>query len=178
MIEKYICFLRGINVGGHHKLPMAELRIEMEKMGFKNVKTLLNTGNIVFEAIDYDLVILEEKISKHLKATFGFNVPTILRKFEIITELIGNEPFKNVIVTKDHRLYTSFLRNDSTLDLILPWTSEDKSFMILSIFDNVILSVLDLSKSNTTKAMAALDKKFGKDITTRNWNTILKIEKV
>ncbi|MGY8913954.1 MAG: DUF1697 domain-containing protein, partial [Flavobacteriales bacterium] len=45
----YIAFLRGINVGGHHKVPMAVLKTEFEKLGFKNIVTLLNSGNILFE---------------------------------------------------------------------------------------------------------------------------------
>jgi len=53
--EKYVAFLRGINVGGHHKVPMADLRKELEKLGFENVMTLLNSGNIIFEVIsDYE----------------------------------------------------------------------------------------------------------------------------
>ena len=46
--EKYVGFLRGINVGGHHKVPMAELSKELKKLNFENVVTLLNSGNVVF----------------------------------------------------------------------------------------------------------------------------------
>jgi len=78
--EKYVAFLRGINVGGHHKVPMADLRKELEKLGFENVETLLNSANIIFEAIsDYE-ENLEKKISAHLEKSFGFPIPTIVRK--------------------------------------------------------------------------------------------------
>jgi uncharacterized protein (DUF1697 family) len=49
--KKYVAFLRGINVGGHHKVPMADLRKELGKLDFKNSVTLLNSGNIKFETI-------------------------------------------------------------------------------------------------------------------------------
>ena len=81
--EIYVAFLRGINVGGHHKVPMADLRKELEKLDFENVETLLNSGNIIFEAIDDNEENLEKKISLHLEKSFGFPVPSIVRKCNI-----------------------------------------------------------------------------------------------
>ena len=175
--EKYVAFLRGINVGGHHKVPMAELRREMEKLKFEKVETLLNSGNIIFDAIADDLGSLEITISEHLEKSFGFPIPTILRRPEMILELLANSPFEDIILTKDIRLYVSFLRKDTEAYLQLPWTSDDNSYKIIGNSDKTILSVLDLSISKTPKAMEALERFFGTDITTRNWNTIKRIEK-
>ena len=50
MNETYVAFLRGINVGGHHKVPMQELRDRLPELGFANIQTILNTGNIIFDA--------------------------------------------------------------------------------------------------------------------------------
>jgi len=174
---KHVAFLRGINVGGHHKVPMAELRKEMEKLNFENVVTLLNSGNIVFDAVDDDLEGLEKTISEHLEKVFGFPIPTILRKSKTIYGLLDNNPFTDIKLTKDMRLYVSFLRNETKTKLQLPWTTDDKSFKIIDINNKTILSVLDLSISKTPKAMLALARSFGTDITTRNWNTIQRIEK-
>ena len=177
MKNTYIAFLRGINVGGHHKVPMAELRKEMEKLNFEKVETLLNSGNIIFDAVGDDVVGLEKTISAHLEKTFGFSIPTILRKSETIYELLDKDPFKEVILTKDIRLYVSFLREDKETDLQLPWASDDNSFKIIDKYDKTIVSVLDLSIGKTPKAMGVLEKNFQKDnITTRNWNTIKRIE--
>ena len=175
--EKHVAFLRGINVGGHHKVPMVELRKEMKKLNFENVVTLLNSGNIVFDAFDDDLESLEKTISGHLERTFGFPVPTIIRKSKTIYELLDSNAFKDLILTKDMRLYVSFLRKETEADLQLPWTSDDNSFKIIDINNKAILSVLDISISKTPKAMLALARNFGTDMTTRNWNTIQRIEK-
>ncbi len=175
--EKYVAFLRGINVGGHHKVPMAELHKEMERLNFEKVVTLLNSGNIIFDAIADDLENLEKTISGHLEKYFGFPIPTILRNSKMIYGLLDNNPFKNIILTKDIRLYVSFLQKDTQSDLQLPWTSDDNSYKIIGKIDKSILSVLDLSVSKTPKAMEALEKYFGTDITTRNWNTIKRVEK-
>lgn len=73
-MAKYVAFLRGINVGRHNKVPMAKLREVLEKQGFQNLKTLLATGNVVFEGeektTDNFLDILEE--------IFGFEIGTII----------------------------------------------------------------------------------------------------
>lgn len=178
MRERYIAFLRGINVGGHHKVPMPELRIELEKLGFENTVTILNSGNVIFGAAKDDSENLEKTISGQLEKSFGFPIPTMVRSSEMICELLNADPFKDIKVTKDIRLYVSFLRENIETNLKLPWSSADNSYRILSKENKTILSVLDLSISKTIKAMETLEKNFGKDITTRNWNTLERIEKL
>jgi uncharacterized protein (DUF1697 family) len=175
---KYVAFLRGINVGGHHKVPMADLRQELETLGIENITTILNSGNVIFDAMNADAEKLEKTIAGHLEKTFNFPVPTILRKWESIQALLNHKPFKDIKTTKDTRLYVSFLRANAESDLILPWASADSSFKIIGSIDKTIFSVLDLSVSKTPKAMEALENFFGKDITTRNWNTIEKLNKI
>jgi len=175
-MNRYVAFLRGINVSGHHKIPMVELRAEMEKLSFKNVVTILNSGNIIFDSASKDSEDFEKTISQHLEKTFGFPVPTIIRKSEMIYQLIDKNPFKDIVVTKDIRLYTSFLWKDIEAELQLPWTNEDNSHKIIANTNKTVLSVLDLSITSTTKGMEVLERYFGKDITTRNWNTIKRIE--
>jgi len=173
--QKHIAFLRGINVGGHHKVPMAELKMVFEKLGFSNIITLLNSGNVIFDAINSNTENLEELISEQLENTFGFPIPTIIRKSDTIQQLYNDAPFKNIIVNKDIRLYVSFLKNDTKTKLVLPRKSNDKSFRIIAISGKTILSVLDLSVSKSPKAMNNLEKFYGKNITTRNWKTIVRI---
>lgn len=174
---RYIAFLRGINVSGHHKVPMAELRKEMEHLNFKNVVTVLNSGNIVFDAALQDVEQLEETISTHLEKVFGFPIPVLLRKAEAIRSLLERNPFKDETLTKDIRWYISFLGKDPKTNLPVPWASDDGSFKIIEIHDNAILGILDLSMAKTPKAMEILEKHYGKQITTRNWNTIKRLEK-
>jgi len=119
--------------------------------------------------------MLEETISKHLAMVFGFPVPVLVREKEVIFNLVNNNPFKHVEITKDTRLYISFLKEKPTIDFIIPWTSDDGSYRILEIRDRTIVSVLNLSVTQTTKGMETLEHHFGKNITTRNWNTIVSI---
>ena len=177
-METLIAFLRGINVGGHHKVPMASLREVLNELNCKNVKTLLNSGNIVFDTSEKSIQAFENKIENLLTKSFGFPIPVILKKKTEILKLVDKDPFKNISVNKDTRLYVSFLKHSPESTLALPYTSKDNAFRILSLENKTMLSVLDLSISNTTKGMDDLEKHFGKEITTRNWNTIVKIAKL
>lgn len=173
--QTYIALLRGINVGGHHKVPMADLRTEMGKMGFRNVKTLLNSGNVIFDATDSGEKELEEKAAAHLESVFGFPIPVLIRNASGITDLLDADPFANIEVTKDIRLYVSFLKNAEYPGLDLPWISEDQSFRIIDIRDRAVCSVLDVSITKTPKGMDDLGKLFDETMTTRNWNTVRRI---
>ena len=173
--EKYVALLRGINVGGHHKVPMADLRNELEELDLENIVTLLNSGNVIFDLTSESISNLEKRISEHLEKSFGFPIPTIIRNSKMMYELLSSNPFKDVKLSKDIRLYVSFLRKNDHVKLKLPWKSSDNSYEIIGKSDKTILSVLDLSVSKTPKATEALEKYFGKDITTRNWNTIERI---
>jgi uncharacterized protein (DUF1697 family) len=176
-MAKYIVFLRGINVGGNKKVPMIKLKNVLEEFGFQNVRTLLASGNVILESKKENLSSLSKKISAILEEAFGFTILVILRDRNEIEKIIKSDPFKDINATKDTRFYVTFLSEEPKSKLKTPYMSADKSFRILSIKDMAIFSVVDLSKAGTVEAMAILEKEFGKNITTRNWNTIVKILK-
>ncbi|WP_299684132.1 DUF1697 domain-containing protein [uncultured Dokdonia sp.] len=170
--KTYIAFLRGINVGGHHKLPMADLKVAFKQLAYRDIVTLLNSGNVIFNALEQDLKNIEKDIEVLLEKTFGFPVPTFVRKATQLQQLYESNPFENTTITKDIRLYVSFLKEDKSSHLTLPWISDDTSYQIIEKRDATVLSVLDVSISKTTTAMKVLENTFGKNMTTRNWKTI------
>lgn len=172
----YVAFLRGINVGGNKKVAMADLKKMMEKMQYKNIRTLLNSGNVVFDAPSTPLKKLNATLEAQFEKTFGFTSAFVVRPMTEIRKLITLDPFKKITVTKDIRLYVSFLPDTPKSSLKIPYVSPAKDFQILAVTEGEICSVLDLSKgSGTVDAMAVLEKEFGKNMTTRNWNTVLKL---
>ncbi len=170
-----VAFLRGINVSGHHKVPMAELKTILAQLGCENVTTILNSGNIVFETKKKDIAGLERIIESALTENFGFSIPVILIPHKQINELVNEDLFASIDVHKNIRLYISFLKEPLTNKLAVPYISKDNSYKIIGTKNNIIISVLDITTSNTPKGMEDLEKLFGKNITTRNWNTIQKI---
>ncbi|PZD77006.1 DUF1697 domain-containing protein [Mesonia sp. K7] len=173
-MQTYVAFLRGINVGGHHKAPMKELKTLLEKNNYKNILTLLNSGNIILDTEVASTEKLEHELTILLESHFQFPIPTVIRSKEVILAMLASKPFQQVKVHKDIRLYVSFLYEKLDKSISLK-EMEDESFTFVKITDEELFSVLDLTKSKTTKAMEKMDKAFNKKLTTRNWNTIEKI---
>lgn len=175
---KYVAFLRGINVGGHKKIKMDDLRAAFASWGFTNIKTLLASGNVLFDSKKANSHALKQILEKNIAATFGFEVPVILRTLEEIQDLADADPFKGIKVTPQTRLYATFLSEKPTSKLKIPYTSPEKDFTIVQVTNGEVLSVLTLTPNRgTIEAMAILEKEFGKNITTRNWNTVIKVLK-
>ena len=175
-MKTYVAFLRGINVGGHHKVPMKDLKCLLEKNNYKNVTTLLNSGNIIFDGDEASAEEIQQQLSCMLEEKFGFSIPTLVKtKNEIIT-ILEHNPFLSVSLNKDLKLYVSFVFDPLPKQLNLK-DLETESFKIIKINSREIYSVLNNTKGKTTKAMENMDRHFNKSLTTRNWNTIVRIGK-
>jgi uncharacterized protein (DUF1697 family) len=172
----HAAFLRGINVGGHAAVKMDDLRKTFESLEFANVKTVLASGNVLFEIAPADTAALTMKIEQKLKKAFGWDIGVILRTFKEIQRIMDSNPFKKIPVTPQTRLYITFLSEKPGKIFPVPFESPKKDFRILGVSDTEVLSVLTLSpESQTTDLMSYIEKEFGRKITTRNWNTIVKI---
>lgn len=175
-VIRYIALLRGINVGGRKKIKMADLRTMFSNMGFANAKTVLATGNIGFDTQKTDPSQLKTQISEEIKQAFGHDVNVLIRTQANIQTLVNTNPFTNIDVTENTRLYVSFLSSKAQHSLEIPYIAPAHNFTILQVSDDTVCSVLELSpKTRSTDSMKILEQEFGKNITTRNWNTVLKI---
>ena len=177
---QYAAFLRGINVGGNVLIKMEDLRKTLESIKLKNVKTILASGNVVFEATETNPETLTKTIEQKLAKTFGRHIGVILRTMDEIIALIDANPFKIINVTNDTRLYITFLKEKPSKNagLKIPYESPQKNFRILEMTNNSLVSVLTLLPNiGTVDAMNIIEKTYGKKVTTRNWNTIVKISK-
>ncbi len=171
----YLALLRGINVGGHKKVPMADLRAMLEKAGYRNVRTVLATGNVLFESPDKDVPGIQKELARRLADTFGFDIPVILRPYAVVEQLLAADPFQNAEATGDTRLLVSFLGDPPQEAPALPHVAGDGAVQVIALVDNIACTVLDLSKKGTVDAMRVLEMLFGKNITTRTWNTVRRI---
>lgn len=174
---QYVAFLRGINVGGQKTIKMDELKKAFESLGFKNVKTLLASGNVLFDAPQKSPT-LRKRIEERLKQKFGHEVHVILRTIVEIQELANSNPFKKIPVTSQTRLYVTFLSEEPKSSLKIPYESPEKDFKIVRVSNGEVCSVVILSANRgTVDAMSILEKEFGRKVTTRNWNTVNKLLK-
>ena len=77
-MKRFVALLRGINVSGKNKIPMAELKKDFENLGFAEVKTYLNSGNVIFSSQEERTEKLTEQIEIMIEEQFGFQVPVFV----------------------------------------------------------------------------------------------------
>lgn len=170
----WVILLRGINVGGV-KVPMRDLKEMLTGMGMTQVQTLLASGNVVADAPLATPADVKREVEAALAATFGRPLTVVVRSLQEVQQMVADNPFAGVEVTQETRLNVSFLGEQTKDGIPVPHVSEDGSFRILANQGRALFSVLDLSKTGTIDAMTIIEKAWGKDVTTRNWNTVTKI---
>jgi uncharacterized protein (DUF1697 family) len=175
--SRYVAFLRGINVGGHAVIKMTDLKTAFENMGFSDVRTVLASGNVIFEARQADEKTLRVEIESGLKKAFKRDINVLLRNRDDLKQLRLSEPFKGIEVTPAIRLYVTFLSDRAKTPAIkIPYATPRNELRIIGATATEVFSVVNLDQGvGTPELMAILEKEFGSNLTTRNWNTILKV---
>ena len=104
---RWVALLRGINLGPSHKVPMTDLRALLsDELGYDDVKTLINSGNVVFSA-GGAAATHERKIAAALEARFGFPVPTIVRSVASVKKALADNPFAGAPEKQLHIVFVS-----------------------------------------------------------------------
>jgi len=174
--NKFVAFLRGINVGGHSVIKMEDLRKTFDSMGFGNVKTVLASGNVLFEAPGKKTATLVRDIQTGLAKSIGREVLAIVRPLEDLRKLADGRPFKGVDAEPGTRLFVTLV-SEGAKQPRSPAIS-GKGFEVLSYSGGIICSVLhEESGVGAVQLMGAIEKEFGSNVTTRSWETIQKILK-
>ena len=91
-MKRYIAFLRGININGKNKVPMAELKQGFEKLDFGDVKTYLNSGNVIFSNDEEDAKKFTNQIEVMIKNRFGLDIPVFIILKEELDNILHNAP--------------------------------------------------------------------------------------
>jgi uncharacterized protein (DUF1697 family) len=103
-LPRYVALLRGINVGGRRKVPMSDLRESVEALGYTNVRTYIQSGNVVFTAKTGSAAGVRAAIEQRLEHDFGFDVTVLLRTSKELATTLRNNPF-------DTDAYVTFLES-------------------------------------------------------------------
>jgi uncharacterized protein (DUF1697 family) len=173
---KYVALLRGINVGGSKLIKMAELSRIFASMGLKNVRTYIQSGNVLFESSKTDPIALTKQIEKALSAAVGFEVPVVLRTIPQLEAIVKLNPFKKVKPDAGAKLYVTFLVEPLKTKPKIPLLSPKKDCEIIHLTAREVFTVaFAMPNGRSAELMAFIEKEFGKSVTTRNWNTVIKI---
>lgn len=91
-MKKYIALLRGVNVGGNNKVPMAELKVAFEDAGFADVSTYINSGNIFFSCEEKKIVDLQQQCRQTILDTFGLEIPVAILSVNDLANALNHAP--------------------------------------------------------------------------------------
>jgi uncharacterized protein (DUF1697 family) len=175
-MKTYVLFLRGINVGGHKKVPMADLRALLAELGFENVGTILASGNAWFEAQDQTEAELLDVIMPAFEKRFGFKVAMMIFLGDMVKRWFESSPFAGFELDKSLRGYVTFVEAGVKAPWSLPHDALDGHLKILNQQGRAVFSVIDHSaKVGSPDAMKVWEEALGKNITTRTWATMERI---
>jgi uncharacterized protein (DUF1697 family) len=170
----HIALLRGINVGGHN-VKMDALRDHFAELGFANVRSYIQSGNIFFQSAETDRRKLRETIETHLQSTLGYAVPTCLRTVEELDAVLARDPFRDVEVTPDIRLSVNFLAEPSEVDLPIPFQTTDGAYEVIDKTDSELFVVWRLQNGRPGNSYSQVEKHLKVPVTARFWHTTAKI---
>jgi uncharacterized protein (DUF1697 family) len=129
-MNTYIAFLRGVNVGGH-TIKKEEFIDVFSLLGFSNVRTVIASGNVLFESESTDEKSLEIMIEDALLKRFGYEVRTMLRRSSEIRTMIDKQPFGKQKENDVQKLYVCFQSDPLDTPLQLPLKSEKEGYEIV-----------------------------------------------
>jgi len=172
---KYVSFLRAINVGGKNLIKMGELKKIFESAAYKSVTTYIQSGNVMFESSNPDENVLSEKIENRLHKNLSDDVLVFIRTSEQLKPIVDNDPFQKLKFKIPTKLYISFLKDELKQNPKLPYLSPKKDVEIIRIRNREIYCTTQKINGKYGFPNLFIEKEFGVKSTTRNWNTIIKI---
>jgi uncharacterized protein (DUF1697 family) len=153
-------------------LRMADLKAALEEAGFEDVRTLLSSGNALFTASAKNERALEKMCEAALAKRVGKAFPTIVRHVDALRELIEADPYKRLRLAAGSKRVVTFLRTPPASAPKLP--IEQDGARILAVVGTQALSAYTRTPKGPV-FMTLIEKTFGKDVTTRTWETVQKL---
>jgi len=171
---RYVALLRGINVGGNTMIKMVELKSTFEKLGFKDVDSYINSGNLAFDAAKASEEKICTKIEKAIEKDFGKAIPVMIREQSSIKKILDNNPFHGAY--ESHKLmHVLFMKNempDEKQELLKAAESENEKFEVRGL---EIYALLKQGVADSLLGKGFIDKKLKVPVTGRNWRTVEKL---
>jgi len=129
-MKTYIALLRGINVSGQKKIPMAELRALLSKEGLVDVQTYIQSGNVIFKSTEEHISNIELIIYQAIKKHFGFEVPVIIKTQKGLQQIFDDCPFNPEKKTHSYFMMLYSIPDKTIIDEILEIEVPNEEFVI------------------------------------------------
>lgn len=172
---KHLALLRGINVSGHKMIKMEALKKALEGIGFKNVVTYIQSGNVFVDTDEENPAKVGLLIQQEIFRTFGHDVPVIVIGREDLQACLDRNGFLNESGVDLKKLYVSFISSELPANMItqlnLNFIKPDE----IQLDGRRIYLKYDSSPANTKLDNKWIEKSMNVTSTTRNWNTVNKL---
>ena len=173
-MARFIALLRGINVGGHGKVPMAELRPLCERLGWKDVQTYIQSGNVVFAAAG-KAPALEAQLEKALDARFGFRPAVIVRSASAWRAYVDCNPFAPESETEPSRVLIGLAKARPKAGAAEALEARAAAGEKVRAAGDAIWFHYPAGVGTSKLSPALIDRLVGSPLTARNWRTMLKL---
>ncbi|HKS16070.1 MAG TPA: DUF1697 domain-containing protein [Planctomycetota bacterium] len=170
-MRRYAAFLRGVSPV-NAKMP--ELKAAFEAAGFEEVKTVLSSGNVVFSAPPSSDASLQDAAETAMKKQLGQAFLTFVRPIDDLRAMLASDPYKAYRLKPGSKRIVTFLRGRPGAKLALPIELDGARILVMK--DREIFSAYVPSPKGPV-FMKLIEKTFGKEVTTRTWDTVSKIAK-
>ena len=177
-MSTWIAILRGINVSGARKLPMKELKELFETLTCTNVRTYIQSGNVVFESVKLDVGTFGKKVEAAIKKRYDYDVPVIVRSLEELRKAVAANPYLKLKGIEHDKLHVTFLADapkKPEVEKIVGTTFGNDSFELLG--REVYLHCPD-GYGNSKLNNAFFESKLKVSATTRNWRTVNELVRI
>lgn len=172
---RYAALLRGINVGGNKKVPMADLRAMTARLGFDDPKTLLQSGNLVFSAKSQPMTKLEQLLEAATKKHIGVECSYLLRSADEWQKIIAANPFKAEAKSDPSHFAVTFCREAPTPAALTALQSEVRGKEKFEVVGRELFAWYPDGMGTSKLALALSKNRLGTICTARNWNTVMKV---
>ena len=170
-MTRHIALLRGINVGGHKKVPMAALREALGAAGFEDVKTYVQSGNVALTASERSPAQVGRKVAKAIEDAFGFDVAVVMRTRDEIAALVDDDPLGDVATNPTYRIVV-FLADKLDRDRLADVDPEEFAPEAFALRDREIVMWAPDGQRDSKLVKALTEKRTGVVGTARNWRTV------
>jgi uncharacterized protein (DUF1697 family) len=176
LMNTYIALLRGINVGGKNSLPMKDLVPIFESLGSSNVKTYIQSGNVVFQSGSTDIVSFSKKLGVEIRERHGFEPQILIIGLSEVEAAMMNNPFPEA-ESEPSSLHLGFLASEPKnpdLKKLESLKKDSEQFCLMGC----IFYLHAPEGVGRSKLAASSEKLLGVPMTDRNWNTVCKLKEM
>ena len=175
-MARFVALLRAVNVGGR-KLPMAELRALCAELGWEEVETYIQSGNIVFSASGKPAA-LEQRLEKSIRERLGLDVPVMVRTAGEWAALISANPFPKVGRDEPNRLHMLVSKAAPDPQAAAKLTDRARAGESVGAAGGVLWIHYPNGAGTSKLTPALIDRACGSPSTARNWRTVLKLNEM